>query len=113
MGTTIKILFSFLVAIHGLIHLMGFAKAFGFAEMSQLTQPISKLQGMAWLVAALLFSASIPAYLLRKDWWWMIAFVAIVISQLVIFLSWKDAKFGTLANVIILIVIILGYGKWS
>ena len=29
-----------LLAVHGLIHLMGFAKAFGYAELPQLTQPV-------------------------------------------------------------------------
>ncbi|MBK9331336.1 MAG: hypothetical protein IPM96_02775 [Ignavibacteria bacterium] len=38
---------------------------------------------------------------------------AVVISQTVIILSWGDAKFGTIANVIILIVSIIGYGTWS
>ena len=30
--------------IHGLIHLMGFTKAFNYAEINQLTQPISKMK---------------------------------------------------------------------
>lgn len=38
---------------------------------------------------------------------------AVVISQLVIILSWHDAKFGTIANVIILLASIIGYGTWS
>jgi hypothetical protein len=36
----------------------------------------------------------------------------VVISQFVIFLSWNDAKFGTITNVIILIVSIIGLGTW-
>ena len=36
-----------LLAVHGLIHLMGFAKAFGYAELPQLTQPISREMGVA------------------------------------------------------------------
>jgi len=34
--------FSSIIAIHGLIHLMGPAKAFGYAELPQITQPISR-----------------------------------------------------------------------
>ena len=47
-----------LLAVHGLIHLMGFAKAFGYAELPQLTKPISSEMGVAWLAAGLLVIAS-------------------------------------------------------
>ncbi len=113
METILKILFSLLVGIHGLIHLMGFAKAFEFAEMSQLTQPISKSQGVLWLITTLLFIATIPVFLLKKDFWWIIAAMGIVISQFLIFTAWQDAKFGTIANLIILLAGIIGYGQWS
>ena len=43
---------------HGLIHLMGFAKGFGYADLPQLTQPISRACGLAWLAAALLVTTS-------------------------------------------------------
>jgi hypothetical protein len=42
-----------LLAAHGLIHLMGFAKAFGYAELPQLTQPVSHVIAVAWLAAGL------------------------------------------------------------
>ena len=44
--------FAFIVVVHGLIHLMGPAKAFGYAELPQLTQPISRGMGLVWLLAA-------------------------------------------------------------
>ena len=47
-----------LVGVHGLIHLMGFAKGFGFADLPQLTQPISRGWGLAWLIAALLVTTT-------------------------------------------------------
>jgi hypothetical protein len=47
-----------LLALHGLIHLMGFAQAFGYAQLPQLTQPISRPMGVAWLAASLLVLAS-------------------------------------------------------
>ncbi len=40
-----------LLLLHGLIHLMGFAKAFGYAELPQLTQSISREWGVLWLLA--------------------------------------------------------------
>ena len=48
-----------LLAVHGLIHLMGFAKAFGYAELPQLTQPISREMGLAVVGGGA--AASLPA----------------------------------------------------
>jgi hypothetical protein len=54
----VKYLFILLVLLHGLIHLMGFAKAFDLASFEQLRVPISPAVGLLWLAAALLFVAS-------------------------------------------------------
>jgi hypothetical protein len=35
-----------LIGVHGLIHLIGFAKGFGYADLPQLTQPISRAWGL-------------------------------------------------------------------
>ena len=35
-----------LLVVHGLIHLMGFAKAFELGEFPQLTQPVSSALGI-------------------------------------------------------------------
>ena len=43
--------------VHGLLHLLGVAKAFGLAELSQMTQPVSPAWGVGWLVAAALVVA--------------------------------------------------------
>lgn len=109
----LRIFFLFVLLLHGLIHLMGFAKAYKYAEISQLTGHISKTAGMLWLVAALLFSASAVLFFLKKDAWWMVAVPAVLLSQMLIFSRWHDAKFGTVANVIALAGIVLACGQWS
>ena len=38
--------FAVIIAVHGLIHLMGPAEAFGLADLPQLTQPISRGMGL-------------------------------------------------------------------
>jgi hypothetical protein len=103
----LKIIFFIIIIVHGLIHLMGFVKAFKLAPMDQLTQPISKPVGLLWLLTALLFLAAVFLFLRRPEFWWIIAAPAIIISQVLIILSWRDAKFGTIANLIILLNIIL------
>ncbi len=109
----IKAIFASVIVIHGFIHLMGFVKAFQLAEVNQLTQTIHKPVGLLWLISALLFITAVVIFLLNKDWWWMIAVPALVLSQVLIILYWQDAKFGTIANVIILAGIVIGYGAWS
>ncbi|MCW5925063.1 MAG: hypothetical protein KIS77_22290 [Saprospiraceae bacterium] len=108
-----RLLFALILLIHGLIHLMGFAKAFKLADVPQLAGSFSKTSGVLWLVVALLFIASVLFLFLKKDWWWMVAVPAVLLSQILIFTQWRDAKFGTLANIIALAGIVLAYGSWS
>lgn len=93
--------------------MMGFAKAFQYAEMKQLSIAISKPVGLLWSLAALLFVSAAILLLLNKDYWVIFSIAGIVISQIVITLSWQDAKFGTISNLIILIASIIGYSSWS
>ena len=86
-----KIVFALLLLLHGLIHLSGTAKAFGIADMPQLTQQISKPMGIVWLCAALLFVATTVALFAWPARWWMIGAAAIVVSQVAILSSWTDA----------------------
>jgi hypothetical protein len=44
--------FAALIALHGTIHLMGFAKASGLADLPQLTTSITRGMSVAWLLAA-------------------------------------------------------------
>ena len=97
---------AFLIVVHGLIHLMGFAKAFGFAEIAALQQPIPRAAGALWLFAALLLLVAAVPLLARSSTWWMIAAPAVILSQILIASSWSDAKFGTVANVLIAVPLI-------
>jgi hypothetical protein len=90
---------------------MGFGKAFNYADMKQLAIPISKQTGILWLLTGFLFIISVVLLLMKKEYWWMVAIPAIIISQIVIMMSWKDARFGTIANLLILIAAILSWGS--
>ncbi|NHF59604.1 hypothetical protein FK220_009650 [Flavobacteriaceae bacterium TP-CH-4] len=107
-----RIVFAVILAIHGLIHLMGFVKAFQLKEISALTQSISKPIGMLWLFATVLFLTTLVFFLLKKDYWAILCLVAALLSQLLIIMVWKDARFGTLANLLILLVAIPGFGTY-
>lgn len=108
----LKIIFTIIIAIHGLIHLMGFFKAYDFAALIQLTQSISKSIGILWLTTTILFAVTIFLFVANKELWWVVGFLAVILSQIVIILSWSDAKFGTIPNIIILVVIIASVGMY-
>ena len=95
-------LFLFIVAVHGMIHFMGPAKAFGLADLPQLTVPISRGLGLAWLAAGVLVIAAAVTFVTWPRGWWMVGVAAAVLSQAVIVTSWTDVKAGTLANVLLL-----------
>ena len=105
----LKYIFIFVTLIHGLIHFMGFSKAFGYGNITQLTKEISKPMGILWFGTAVLFIICLVLYLFKKDSWIYFALVAVLLSQILIFNNWQDAKFGTIANVILLLVTIIGF----
>ena len=106
----IKYLFAILIFLHGIIHLMGFAKGFGYAQIENIHSDILKSSGLFWLLASVLFLAAAIAFPAKADWWYLILFAAVLLSTTLIVCFWKDAKFGTIANIIILAGAIIGYG---
>jgi hypothetical protein len=64
---------------------------------------------LGWLVACLLFICCAASFYFGKVWWWLPAVIAVILSQALVIIYWKDAKWGTVANLIILIGVIVGY----
>ena len=106
----LKYLFAFILFIHGLIHLIGFAKGFNYGNITQITKDISKPNAVVWFLVAIVFVVATLLFLLKKESWPYIALAAIVASQILIITVWKDAKFGTIANIIVLMV---AFASWS
>ncbi len=105
-----KIAFLLLLILHAAIHLFGFVKAFDIAAMPQLSKDISKTQGIFWLMAALLFIAAAVMFWMQKEPAWIVCIAAIIISQMLIFYNWHDARFATIPNAIALVVSVLWFG---
>lgn len=108
-----KTTFLIIILLHGLIHLLGFVKGFELKEVKELTLLISKPLGVVWLTATFLFLTYGVFYLFNSKYAWIIGLVAVVVSQVIIILFWKDAKFGTIPNIIILAVSIVSFGNYN
>ncbi len=105
----LKYIFIFVTLFHGLIHFMGFAKAYNYGNITQLTKEISKPIGIVWLTTGFLFLICLGLYLFKNQSWAYFGLIAIVVSQILILYNWNNAKFGTIANGIILIFVIIGF----
>jgi hypothetical protein len=67
-----RIAFAFVLAAHALIHLMGFAKTFGYAALPQLAIPISRPMGLWWVLATvLLLTAAVALWVAPRAFWIM------------------------------------------
>lgn len=63
---------------------------------------------MAWLAAGVaMFAASIHLMSAPRSWW-ITGLIAVVLSQAVILTAWQDARFGTVANVVVLAAVLYG-----
>ena len=104
----IRFAFAALLVVHGLIHTMGFAKAFGLAELPQLTETPLRVVGLGWLASAALFLATAVALFVWPRWFWLVGAAALLVSQPLIFGAWRDAKFGSIASLLVLAGVVWG-----
>lgn len=101
-----------LIALHGLLHLLGASRAFGWVEMAGLRQSISPAMGVLFLSAALLLTAGGVLWGTRTTGAWAVTLVGVVLSQILVFTVWSDAQVGTLPNLLILAFLLLGPSEW-
>ena len=108
-----RIVFTIIIGINGIIHLFGFLKAFGITEFKAISEPISKPFGIIWLTVFILFTAIAILFLKRYKYWWAIGISTVFLSQFLLITCWSDAKFGTILNFLILVSAIIGYSTFS
>jgi hypothetical protein len=109
----VRVAFGIVLGVHALIHLMGFLKAFDLARLAQLTVPIPRAMGIAWLLAAVLLLAATFSLLAAPRGFWLLAACGVTVSQIVIVASWRDARFGSVLNGVTLAWIIYGAVSWG
>ena len=108
-----RVAFAVFVALHGLIHGMGFAKAFGLARLEALTSAIGRPMGALWLVAGAALVAAGVALVAAPRWFWLVAGAGAIASQVAIVSAWSDARFGTIANVAVVGAALYGAFAWG
>ncbi len=111
MNTVVRWVVVLILVAHGLVHTLGAAKGLGWADVSQLKEPISTAMGATWLIATALVVLTGVLLARAARSWWVVGAVAVLVSQGVIFTSWGDAKAGTVANVILLGAVAFGYAS--
>ncbi len=101
-----------LLVVHGLVHLLGVAKAFQWAEVSALTRPIGRSAGVGWAAAAMLFLLAALAFWRHHDRWWVVGAVAAVLSQGLIWAYGRQAAAGGVANLLVIVAVVLAVLVW-
>lgn len=107
-----RILIFLLILVHGLIHLIGFAKAFQLASLNQLTIPVSRLSGLVWLLTALLLILATALYLFQVKTWWIPGVLGVLLSVILVLNYWTDSKWGMIPNLILLVVLFVNIGGY-
>jgi hypothetical protein len=109
-----------LLTVHGLIHAVGFAGAWGLAEVKGVSpvptnllaahadDPIVRILGFVWLLALIGFLVAAYLLLVNSPAWRPVALAAVLISIVPVTLWWQDASLGALANALVLAAVLLG-----
>lgn len=109
-----RIFLPLLLVVHGLLHLPGFLKTWQLATLPQLNSPTliplgpgpGRIFGLLWLITALLCGITAALHLARSQAWPTVGLVAVLLSQILIILWWRDARAGSVANVLLLAAIV-------
>lgn len=111
----VRFLFSLLLLVHGLLHLLGLGRAYRILPMPQqrggtlmpYSPTSSKTFGWAWGLAGGLFLVAAVYLVQQKAGWWLPGTAALLISQALILLNRPATKSGTLINVTVLAGLVL------
>lgn len=108
-----KTALTLMILLHGMIHLLGFLKANKWARLEELTLPISPAWGMAYLIAGIILVTTAVLYYFQLPYWWGLAMIGVILSQILIIFFWQDARFGSIPNGIIILIAAVGLANFS
>lgn len=108
-----------LLALHGLIHLLGFLRWSRLRRVPGLSGhtlvPLSasgqRAYGLLWFATMLVLLAAAALYAGRHAWWSGTALAGVLLSQCLIVFAWHDARLGTIANALLVISALVGLAQ--
>jgi hypothetical protein len=116
-----RIVLALLLVAHGIAHLPGFLVDWqlrSFPELPFRTTIFGgaldlgasgiKIVGATWLVLAAAFVAAAAGVVVRAPWWLPVGYASVAGSLLLAAAGWPEARFGLLANALIVAVIAIG-----
>ncbi|MDF1499861.1 MAG: hypothetical protein P1P76_05260 [Anaerolineales bacterium] len=121
MSDTLRIISAVIIALHGLIHLIGLAVYLKLAEFEgfaykttllggrwDLGEPGTQVFGVLWILPALGFIAAAAGMIFGFSWWGALLLGSAIVSLLLTTLDFRVAFAGIAVNVIILIALWFG-----
>jgi hypothetical protein len=98
------------VALHGLVHLLGVVAGLGWAPVDGI--PGTTVAGaVLWFVAAAATLDTAVLLAVRSPRWWELGGPAAVVSQVAVLTAWDDAWAGTVVNAALLAGAALGFAS--
>lgn len=93
-----KNIFLVLILLHAGIHFIGLRKANQF--------------GWLWVVTGILLLLFAWLYFNNAKYAWFAGMVALLISQCLILSNWKEARYGTILNLLLLVLVVVEFGAF-
>ncbi len=110
-------LVSVLFVIHGLFHLLGVVHWWGLADLPMSGRTLlpadwafDQVFGLLWLVVTLALVVAAARRVLGRESWWVAGAAGLLLSQVLIVIQWDDAGVGTVPNVLLALVVVVGAG---
>lgn len=107
-----KTAFIIVVFLHALLHFIGFYQAHSKPQVLQLSSYISRPLGWLWLLVGLVLLGVLILKIKEIQAWPFFAIAAVILSQTLILTHWQEARFGSIINVLILLVSIPALGNF-
>lgn len=93
-----------LLFVHGLLHLPGAAVGFKLTRLDSLPD-VSRTRAWLWLGTSALFGIAAAALQESREPWFLFALAGVFLSQALILRTWNAARYGTVVNVLVLVLV--------
>ena len=119
--TGMRFVLAFVIAAHGIAHLVGFISSWRLATLAELPYKTTifsgrldvgdagiRVIGVLWLLAALAFLVGPIAVTTEASWAGRFLFAAVIASTLLCVAGWPDARIGLAVNLGLALVLAIG-----